>query len=39
MMELLNALLFLFLVIFFVTRDEGSIVTGPRAVDDNDTWP
>jgi len=38
-MELLNALLFLFLVTFFLTRDESPTVSGPRAVDDDDRWP
>ena len=39
MMQLLNALLYLFLVLFFLTRDEGPPVSGPRAVDDDDRWP
>jgi hypothetical protein len=39
MMELLNALLYLFLVVYFLTRDESPPVSGPRAVDDYDRWP
>lgn len=38
MAQLLIALLFMFLVTFILTRDEGPAVMGPRAVDD-DTWP
>lgn len=38
MMQLLNALLILFLVGFFVTRDERPPARRPRAMDD-ETWP
>ena len=39
MFELLIPLLYLFLVIFFLTRDEDPTAKGPRAVDDDDRSP
>jgi hypothetical protein len=39
MMQLLTAFLYMFLVIFFLTRDEDPTVRRPRAVDDDDRWP
>jgi hypothetical protein len=39
MVELMIALLYMVLVVFFLTRDEAPTSSGPRAVDDDDTWP
>lgn len=39
MMELLTAFLYLFLITFFLTRDEDPTAKRPRGIDDDDRWP
>jgi hypothetical protein len=39
MIELLTALLYLFLITFFLTRDEDPTIKRPRVMEDDDTWP
>ena len=39
MMQLLTAFLYMFLVIFFLTRDERPPVNGPRRMDDDGPKP